>query len=57
MRVVVRTPVCGYTPGQTIKVEIEVDNKSETDAEFSVQLMKVRLPPSTTALPLRLRLD
>lgn len=43
MHVVVRTPVSGYTPGQTINVSVEVGNKSATDAEFSVELRKVRI--------------
>lgn len=42
MHVVVRIPVSGYTPGQSIDVEIDVDNKSEEIADFVVQLVKVR---------------
>lgn len=41
---VVRTPVLGYTSGQTINVLLEVDNKSEIEVELKVQLMRVRLP-------------
>lgn len=42
MHIVVRVPVTGYTPGQTINVAVEVDNKSEIKAEFNVQLTRVR---------------
>lgn len=42
MHIVVRTPVSGYTPGQTINVVVEVDNKSEEGAKFNVQLRRVR---------------
>lgn len=41
LHLVARIPVSGYTPGQTINVEIDVDNQSETDADISVQLIKV----------------
>lgn len=41
MHLVARVPVTGYTPGQTINIEIDVDNKSEETADFAVQLMKV----------------
>lgn len=41
MNIVTRIPVQGYAPGQTINVEIEVDNESEQRAVFSVQLWKV----------------
>lgn len=43
MHVVVRIPVSGYTPGQSINIEIDVDNKSDSEAEFTVQLVKVLL--------------
>lgn len=37
------TPVSGYTPGQTINVKVNVNNKSkETLTEIEVQLNKVR---------------
>lgn len=45
MHIVARIPVRGYTPGQTINLEIEVINMSDEEANFSVQLWKVRLCP------------
>lgn len=42
MRIVARTPVGGYTPGQCINLEINVKNESDQPvSEFSVQLIKV----------------
>lgn len=41
MHVTARIPVSGYTPGQTIDVEIDVNNRSDENGEFSVQLLKV----------------
>lgn len=46
MEIVVRIPVGGYTPGQTINVEIEADNQSGQKTHFSVQLWKVRMKAS-----------
>lgn len=43
MHIVARIPVKGYVPGQTINVEVDVDNKSEANAEFSVKLFKVNI--------------
>lgn len=40
MHVTGRIPVSGYTPGQTIDVEIDVNNRSDEYGEFSVQLLK-----------------
>lgn len=40
MHVVVRIPVSGYTPGQAINIEVDSDNKSNSEAEFTVQLIK-----------------
>lgn len=45
MHLVARIPVRGYTPGQTINIEIDVDNRSDQESDFSVKLMKVRIPP------------
>lgn len=42
LRIVARIPLGGYAPGQTINVDIEVDNKSAKEADFNVQLYKVR---------------
>lgn len=41
MHVLSHIPVSGYTPGQTIDVEIDVDNRSGESGEFSLQLLKV----------------
>lgn len=42
--VVVRIPVSGYVPGQTINVELKVMNKSkENIVEFSAGLVKVNI--------------
>lgn len=41
LRLVVRVPVSGYTPGQTMNIEIDVDNQSAKDAHFDVELLKV----------------
>lgn len=39
----VRMPVSGYTPGQTINLDMNVNNKSNKQiSEFSVKLIKVR---------------
>lgn len=44
MYIIARTPVGGYTPGQTIHLEISVTNQSDQlVAEFSVQLIKVEI--------------
>ncbi|XP_055312571.1 arrestin domain-containing protein 17-like [Sitodiplosis mosellana] len=41
LRIVARTPVGGYTPGQVINLEIDVKNKSDQDvSEFTVELIK-----------------
>lgn len=37
-----RIPVSGYTPGQTINLEIDVDNQSDEKPEFKVELQKVK---------------
>lgn len=42
LHVVARVPVTGYTSGQTINIEVEVNNKSWIDVNFSVKLMRVR---------------
>lgn len=42
MHVLSHIPVSGYTPGQTIDVEIDIDNRSGESGEFSLQLLKVR---------------
>lgn len=40
----VRMPVGGYTPGQTINLDIEARNKSDQDVEgFTAQLLKVSI--------------
>lgn len=44
MHVTARVPVAGYTAGQTIDVEINVDNKSSHNCIFRVELAKVSLP-------------
>lgn len=42
LKLIARTPVGGYTPGQTINLEVEVINKSDQPvSDFSVQLIKV----------------
>lgn len=42
MIIIARTPVAGYTPGQTINLEIRINNQSDqTLTEISVQLIKV----------------
>lgn len=42
MKIVARTPVGGYVPGQTINLEIIADNESDQPAtRFWVELMKV----------------
>lgn len=44
LNVDVRTPVRGYTPGQTINVKLNVSNESEEDVEnFAVELIKVNM--------------
>lgn len=43
MHVIARIPVGGYAPGQLIDVEIEVTNRSEESAAFSIQMIKVFL--------------
>jgi len=40
MQLVARVPVVGYIPGQTINVEFEVDNKSNNQALFNVNLWR-----------------
>lgn len=40
MHIIARVPVSGYTPGQTIHIEINVDNKSIEEGEFSIELVK-----------------
>lgn len=41
---VARAPVGGYTPGQTINLEIAVNNQSNLEVtEFTAQLIKVRI--------------
>lgn len=50
LELVVRIPVGGYTPGQTINLDVEAKNKSDQDVEyFSAQLLKV----SITTTPIR----
>lgn len=44
MHVLVRIPMSGYTPGQAIDVDIEVNNRSDQNSEFKVQLKKVFFP-------------
>lgn len=42
LRITVRTPVGGYTPGQIINVQINARNQSDQPvSEFRVQLLKV----------------
>lgn len=42
LKIVARMPVGGYTPGQTINLELNVNNQSDQPvSEFSVQLIKV----------------
>lgn len=42
LEIVARTPVSGYTPGQTINLEFTASNKSEQPISgFKVQLVKV----------------
>lgn len=41
MHVIARIPVTGYTPGQSIDLDLEVDNKSSIEAVFSMQFYKV----------------
>lgn len=52
MHVVARVPVSGYTPGQTINIEIDVDNRSDQESDFSVRLMKVRICVPSKSAPL-----
>lgn len=41
---IVRIPVGGYTPGQTINLDVEAWNKSDQDVEgFTAQLLKVSI--------------
>lgn len=43
IKIVFSTPVGGYTPGQTIHLEIDVDNQSNQQiSNFAVQFIKVR---------------
>lgn len=43
MKLIARTPVGGYTPGQVINLEIEVINQSDQPvSDFTVQLIKVK---------------
>lgn len=43
MKLIARTPVGGYTPGQVINLEIDVDNQSDQPvSDFTVQLIKVK---------------
>lgn len=42
MKLIARTPVGGYTPGQVINLEIDVINQSDQPvSDFTVQLIKV----------------
>lgn len=42
MKIVARTPVGGYTPGQTINLELDIINRSDQPvSDFTVQLIKV----------------
>lgn len=43
LHLVARVPASGYTPGETINVEIDVDNKSKLTAGIRVQLIKVNI--------------
>lgn len=43
LKIVVRTPVGGYTPGQVINLEVNVNNQSDQPvSDFTVQLIKVK---------------
>lgn len=42
MNVAARIPIGGYTPGQSIDVQVDVDNKSDRQADFSVKLRQVK---------------
>lgn len=43
MKLSLRTPVGGYTPGQVINLEIDVINQSDQPvSDFTVQLIKVK---------------
>lgn len=43
MKIVARSPVGGYTPGQIINLEVNVDNQSDQPvSDFTVQLIKVK---------------
>lgn len=43
MNIIVKTPVQGYTPGQIINMEIDVNNHSDKSiVKFSVELIRVR---------------
>lgn len=53
MHLIARIPVMGYTPGQTIYVDFEVDNKSNQQALFSTTLWKVRFHPAISAFRFR----
>lgn len=42
MGIIARTPVTGYTPGQTINIEMRINNQSDHPlTEVSVKLIKV----------------
>lgn len=44
LELVVRMPVGGYTPGQTINLDVEAKNKSDQDVEsFTAELLKVSI--------------
>lgn len=42
LQMTVRMPVGGYTPGQTINLDVDATNNSDQDVEgFTAQLLKV----------------